>query len=132
MSAAQKPELPPGWRPEWRAPKEKTEPRSRARARLQPGGLPQPQEIYERAMRSALDIAEDVNENSSARVGAVRVLLEAVTRGKVGETADVEKLTDAELARRRRAALEELAKAAPEAANDDDGKRKEPEDGEQR
>jgi hypothetical protein len=117
----EKPDLPEGWRPEWRAPR-----KTRARAREEAGlpqcemtpaeqrrialleqPLPDDATLRDEALRTLRALALDTEAMAPARVAAARTLLEA-TKGVVPEdptsAASVDELwavVEAELARRK-------------------------------
>lgn len=98
---------PAGWRPEWREPKrrERAEVHARARARVKEAAaivaipLPTPDQMYEAAVQTCMDLCRDVEEQGNTRVAAARTLAELATRGRVGG-ADVARLTDEDIERR--------------------------------
>jgi hypothetical protein len=104
---------PPGWRPEWREPKPRRGGTARARATLAavpaappstaapPEPLPSPEQMRERAFRVLLAVAEDPDAQAASRVGACRVVLDALAGRRGGVAPDVlpdlSTLSDAEL-----------------------------------
>jgi hypothetical protein len=92
--------LPPGWRPEWRAPKAK---RGRGAAPpLDPSTpLPSTQEMGEIARRVLLAVAQDSEAGDTARVTAAKTLCEIAA----DEAATAEAKAKAEACRARFIAL---------------------------